>query len=134
MTLAVGIAGLFGAVGVAAAQGGHDHGTHFIHSIRSVTHLLGIAFSALLVFYGVKANRRFAGGVFGDAATFTIAGGVLFGLAFLQMELLHGFGIDVLWFLPDMQLTMAFRMVLFTGTVFGFGWAFYRMGNALKGV
>lgn len=133
--LAVSVAGFFGMVGVAAAQGdGHDQGAQFVHSLRSVTHILGITFSALLVFYGVKARQRFAGGVFGEAATFTIASGVLFGLAFLQMELLHGFDINVLWFISDMQLVMALRMILFTATVFGFGWAFYRMGNALKGV
>lgn len=134
LMVGVSAVGLFGAVGVAAAQsGGHDHGAEFLNSLRSVTHIFGIVASSMLVLYGMKARRRFAGGVFGEAATFSIIGGVLFGLGFFQMELLHGFGINVFGFIPDMQLMMGLRMILFTGTVFGFGWAFYQMGNALKG-
>lgn len=126
--------GLFGAVGVASAQGGGDQGAAFVDSVRSVAHIVGIVFSLLVAYYGYRAKQQFHGGIFGDAAVYIVVGGVVFALAFLQMELSHGFGVDVLAFAPSMQMAMGIRMVMFTITVFAFGWAFYRMGSALKGV
>ena len=126
--------GLFGVVGVASAQGAGDEGTALLHSVRSVAHIVGIVFSLLVAYYGYRSRKQFQGGVFGDVAVYIILGGFVFALAFVQMELLHGFGINVLGFASGMQMAMGIRMVLFTATVFAFGWAFYRMGSALKGV
>jgi hypothetical protein len=125
---------LMGTVGVAAAQNGADQGAAFVDSVRSVSHILGIIASLAVAYYGFRARQQFEGGLFGEVAIFVVLGGLVFAAAFVQMELQHGFGIDVLSFTTDMQLKMGIRMVLFTVTVFAFGWAFYRMGSALKGV
>lgn len=100
---------------------------------RSAAHVLGMAGSVLLAYYAVQARRRFAGGVFATSAAYTLAGASMFAVAFLVMELGHGFGIDVFAFVRDMQLAMAVTMFLFTGTVFAFGWAYYRIASALGG-
>lgn len=112
-------------------EGGDAAGA--LAAARSAAHVLGMASSVLLAYYAVRARRRFAGGVFATSAAYTFAGASLFAVAFLVMELGHGFGIDVLAFVADMQLSMAITMFLFTGTVFGFGWAYYRIASALGG-
>ncbi len=130
----VGVAGLIGTAGLASAGMAGDQSSQFVHSLRSIADILGITFSLTVVYYAYRARKQFDVGVFGTAATYTMIGALLFALGFLQMELLNGFGIDLFAFAPGMQSKMAIRMVLFTGSVFAFGWAFYRMGKALEGV
>lgn len=124
--------GLLGALGTGAGVGeGAGAGT-YLSAARSAAHLLGIASSLVLVYYAVRANRRFAGGAFGESATATAVGAMAFAAAFVVSELNNGFGVDVLAGVGDMQMRMAINMVLFTGTVFAFGWAFYRIASALE--
>ena len=125
--------GLLAAIGTGAVAGGLSDGGVYLSAARSAAHLLGIASSLALVYYAVQARQRFAGGAFGESATYTAVGGAAFAVAFVVMELNHGFGVDVLAFVGDMQLKMAISMVLFTGTAFAFGWAFYRIAGALGG-
>lgn len=106
----------------------------FLATARSIVHLLGIGFSLLLAYYASRARRRFAGGVFATSAGYTLVGATAFAVAFTVMELGHGLGVDVFAFVGEMQMRMAISMVLFTGTVFAFGWAYYRLAVALEGV
>lgn len=124
---------LLGVVGTAAVAWQVSGGASYLAAARSAAHLLGIAASLLLAYYAARARRRFAGGVFATSATYTLIGAVVFATAFLTMELNHGFGVDVLAFAGGMQTAMAIQMVLFTGTVFAFGWAYYRLADALGG-
>ena len=125
--------GLLAAIGSGAVTGGLSDGGAYLSVARSAAHLLGIASSLALVYYAVRARRRFAGGAFGESATATAVGGAAFAVAFVVMELGHGYGIDVFAAVGDMQLKMAISMVLFTGTAFAFGWGFYRIAGALGG-
>lgn len=125
--------GLLAVVGTGATRSGVADAGAYLAAVRSLAHLLGIAASLALVYYAVRANRRYAGGVFGESATATAVGGAAFAVAFVVMELNHGLDIDVLAGVGDMQLKMAITMVLFTGTTFAFGWAFYRIAGALGG-
>lgn len=124
---------LLAAAGTAAVARGGADAAGALDAARSAAHVLGLAGSVLLAYYAVRARRRFAGGVFATSAAYTLAGAALFAVAFLVMELGHGLGVDVFAFVADMQLTMAITMFLFTGTVFGFGWAYYRIASALGG-
>lgn len=124
---------LLGAVGTAAVAWQGSGASGLLDSARSAAHVLGLVASGMLGYYAVRARRRFAGGVFATSATYTLAGASMFAAAFLVMELGHGFGVDVLAFVPGMQLRMAVNMVLFTGTVFAFGWAYYRLAGTLEG-
>ena len=130
----VALFGLIGAVGTAAVALQLSDGTSYLSAARSVAHVLGLAASLLLAYYASRARSRFSGGVFATSATYTLVGAVVFAVAFLSMELNHGFGINVLAFAGGMQTMMAIQMVLFTGTVFAFGWAYYRLARALGGV
>ena len=125
---------LLATAGTAAVVREGANAAGILATARSAAHLLGIAGSVLLAYYAVRARERFAGGVFATSATYTFAGASLFAVAFLVMELGHGFGIDVFAFVGDMQLAMAVSMFLFTATVFGFGWAYYRIASTLGGV
>lgn len=125
--------GLVGAVGTGAVAGEVSAPGAYLSAARSAAHLLGIGSSLVLVYYAVRANRRFAGGALGDSARATAVGGIAFAVAFAVVELEHGLGVDVLAGVGGMQLKMAVNMVLFTGTVFAFGWAFYRITRALAG-
>lgn len=125
--------GLIGAVGTGVVVGEVSDPGAYLSAARSAAHLLGIGSSLVLVYYAVRANRRFAGGVLGDSARATAVGALTFAAAFTVVELRHGLGVDVLAGVGDMQLKMAINMVLFTGTVFAFGWAFYRITRVLEG-
>lgn len=115
--------------GIVAADNGV---TPQVNSVQSVIHMLGIAASLLLGYYGNRARERYKGGALAGAATYVIVGALLFALAFLVKELDHGLGINVFAPVGDMHLQMGLSMLLFTGTVFAFGWAFYRMTRELK--
>lgn len=134
--LAAGVLTVIGALVVAGTgigSGDVANAGAYLDAARSVTHLFGLGASILLAYYAVQARRRFTGGVFGESATATAVGAGAFAVAFLVMELNHGLGIDVLGGLATMQLEMAVSMLLFTGTVFAFGWAFARIAGALGG-
>lgn len=124
---------LLAAAGTAARMNGGD-AAETLAVARSAAHVLGLAGSVTLAYYAGQARRRFSGGVFATSATYTFLGASMFAGAFLVMELDHGFGIDVFAFIADMQLSMAVTMFLFTGTVFAFGWAYYRLANTLEGI
>lgn len=134
--LAAGVLTVIGALvvaGTGTVSGDMTNAGAYLDAARSATHLLGLGASVLLAYYAVQARRRFTGGVFGDSAGFTALGAGMFAIAFLVMELKHGLGVDVLGGLANMQLEMAVSMLLFTGTVFTFGWAFARIAGALGG-
>lgn len=120
-------------VGIVAASMGEVDASAFVTSVRSLAHLVGITASLMLVYYAYRARTKFSGGVFGESASFVMVGGSVFTVAFVVMELGHGFGLDLLSFVPGMQMKMAVNMVLFTATVFAFGWAFYLTANVLEG-
>lgn len=126
--------GFVGTVGVASAStASQSGGGALLASMRSLAHIVGITASFSLSYYAARARSSFTGGVFGESATYVIVGAVVFGVAFVVMELDHGFGINVVSFISDMQMKMAVNMALFTITVFAFGWAFYRMASTLQG-
>lgn len=129
-TLAFG--GVLLMAGVAAATQGGSGMTRQAASVRSIVHILGMVTSLLLASYGYQARERFKGGVLGSAASAVIVGALMFAVAFLVEELDHGFGINIFNPVGDMQLQMALSMILFTGTVFAFGWAFYTISDELR--
>lgn len=98
---------------------------------RSAAHVLGFGFSLLLAYYANRAWQQFRGGVYATTASYTLAGAVVFAVAFAVVEIRHDFGVDLLTAVNGMQLKMAVSMVLFTSTVFAFGWAYFRLARAL---
>lgn len=135
LLLVAGLAVYLLVTGAAAAQGMEHHDSTMTpqsDSVQSVIHILGIASSLALTYYGYRARQRFKGGALASAATSVIVGGLLFAAAFTVEELHHGLGIEVFGWVGDQQLHMALEMILFTGTVLAFGWAFYRITDELK--
>ena len=115
----------------AMAQSGGASATPGIDSLRSVVHIAGIATSLVLAYYAYRARSRFRGGVFATSATYVVVGATGFALAFLNMELQHGFGIVVFDALGR-QARLAVRMGLFAVTVFAFGRAGYLIAETLE--
>ena len=115
----------------AMAQSGGASATPGIDSLRSVVHIAGIATSLVLAYYAYRARSRFRGGVFATSATYVVVGATGFALAFLNMELQHGFGIVVFDALGR-QARLAVRMGLFAVTVFAFGRAVYLIAETLE--
>lgn len=124
----------FGVLGIVGTVGGESQDEAvWLHEARSVAHILGLVFSLLLAYYANRARNRFSGGVYSVSAGYTLAGAVLFAVAFSAVSLRHDFGIDLFAPLGGMQLKMAMSMVLFTGTVFAFGWAYFLLVRAVRG-
>lgn len=125
--LSGGIIAGFAVLGIIGAVGG----AVLLDGARSAAHVLGFGFSLLLAYYANRAWQQFRGGVYATTASYTLAGAVVFAVAFAVVEIRHDFGVDLLTAVNGMQLKMAVSMVLFTSTVFAFGWAYFRLARAL---
>lgn len=125
---------LLGLAGVAvASESGGGEASPVVESFHSIAHLFGIAVGLALIYFGYETARTFAGGAIGDSGTYVAGGAGLYVLAFGLMELEHGLGIHVLGFVPGKQLHVAIHMFLFTGTMFLFGYGYYRIASVLEG-
>lgn len=122
------VVGVLTSTPVAAQSGG---ATPAVDSLRSIVHILGILTAAILGYYAYRARSQFRGGVFATSATYTVVGASVFALAFLNMELQHGFDI-VLFDALGRQGRLAIRMGLFAITVFAFGRAVYLVAETLE--